>query len=89
MKKRWWGKLPYWLKGGIIGLIISLILRIYNYFYLLNANTYTDCIPGPCYTGNLFNAIFYSPGFYFIIIVGILIGFIYGIIKSKMGKKKK
>jgi ABC-type antimicrobial peptide transport system permease subunit len=86
MKKNWWSNLSYWLKGGIIGIIISFILHAFIHFYLLNANTYSDCYPGPCYTGNLFSAVFYSPMFYIIIMVGILIGWIYGIIKKKKSK---
>jgi len=92
MKKNWWSNLSYWLKGGIIGIIISFILHAIYHFYLLNANTYFDCIDMvtregvPCYTRNIFSAVFYSPMFYILIIVGILIGWIYGIIKKKKSK---
>ncbi len=44
-----WKKLPYWLKGGLIGIIISIILILVNYIFILLEANLPDYITTPLF----------------------------------------
>jgi len=62
-----WKDWSYWLKGGIIGLIIGVIALILPLFYL------SDCaMPGICVSNDLMKAIHYIGFWLFIFVDGVL-----------------
>ena len=80
-----WKERPYWLKGGIIGLVLGIVLGFILYVYFpMKKFALILCKTFPCpqvayYNEPLF--ILYSPIILFI--VGTLIGWIVGKVKSK------
>ena len=81
-----WEKLPYWLKGGLIGGIISIILLI---IFLSITKVCIDPSPGCVPMITQLNLIQLNTYLIFIcsIIIGFLIGAFVGFIIKKLKKK--
>jgi len=85
-----WKKLPYWLKGGIIGLIVGIVVVLIN----LIKNKFQFCYTLISEIGG-FGIITicdyiwrdYVLPFLIIVLIGIVIGFIVG--KIKQSKKRR
>ncbi|MBI2631989.1 hypothetical protein HYW75_03225 [Candidatus Pacearchaeota archaeon] len=87
-----WKNWPYWLKGGVIGIIFIYLILLLGIFNILNENSFLYILLLPAlvvffyfpYTFNLggyeWQFITYS---IYGLIIGALIGWIYGKIKKK------
>ncbi len=89
-----WKNLPAWVKGGIIGLIVGVIIEIPLFFLLKYC---LDNSTGGDWFGSLFCYVFFFPGTFLtgdffigvminiliVTILSIIIGWIYGKIKNK------
>ncbi len=82
--------LPYWLKGGLIGFVISAAASLYLFNLNMQGNTTSDCMAqdgngfAPCFdlTFIEFLGILYPYIIGFIIFL-IFLGFILGKVKSR------
>lgn len=95
--KNWWKKKPYWLKGGVIGLLLSVVIgnfavtgmlgRGLMQFYFVFPNKIMDAIT-KCSGYNCVENM-YLIHFIWALLFGFLIGSLLGIILSKINKIKK
>ena len=77
-----WKDWPYWLKGGIIGLIVGLITLISK--LILSFMFIDDTGNAPIYTLGIKSFLLSQLlGFLGTIIIGLVIGWVYGKIKNR------
>lgn len=88
--KEWFKSKPYWLRGGIIGILINPFLFVISFFFGLSILTNPLMIPVAWLTINVMNLGLWGIPISIIsgvilsgLLIGAFIGFIYGKIKSK------
>jgi hypothetical protein len=87
--KQWWKSKSYWLKGGIIGLIVAVVLFIIYLFCGLNC-TELDCVICAIFMLPGVLSVFYSNrSFLLVIIINIIIFFLIGALMGKFIEKIK
>jgi len=79
----WWKFKKYWVKGGIIGFCVSIILTTLWAFSVIPRIKCSDLGCKDYFTISAVSFVFYAP---ICILIGIIIGFIIDKIKSKKNK---